>query len=90
MISQYALEERDDNGNPSGNFFFTKEQAKDAAREVVSTHLHKEGKDLDDYILANFWDAWRFMDAANDGKIEAARMPTFMREICHDASLNLQ
>ena len=89
MITQYALEERDDNGQPNGNFYLEKEQAKAAATEVVATHKNLSGKELDDYMLANFWDAWRFIDSANDGKVEAARMAGFMREICHDASLNL-
>jgi hypothetical protein len=38
MIATYALEMKDDQGQPSGHFFFDKDAARSAAAEVVSTN----------------------------------------------------
>ena len=89
MIQNYAMEETDDKGMPNGKFFLDQEQARRASEEVVSTHLNLFGQELKNYVDGNFYDVWSQMDAAGDGKIEAERMPTFFRMLCHDSALNI-
>ena len=89
MITNYAIEERDDNGHPTGKFYIDEENALAASREVVGTHLHLSGKKLEDYLDYNFADTWNYYNAAGDGKIEPDRMSTFFRMLCKDANLNL-
>ena len=90
MIGRYAIEGRDDDGNPNHQFYLDEEQARMASEEVAATHLHLQGQALKNYMDANFMDAWNYYNTANDGKIEADRMTTFFRFFTHDANLNIQ
>ena len=90
MISQFAMEERNEDGSPSGRFYLNKDLARKASIEVLKTHKGLRGADLDNWMLANFEDTWSYYDTARDGKIEADRMCTFMRYLTHDANLNIQ
>ena len=90
MIEEYAIEGRDqETGMPNGNFYLDKEQARRASEEVVKTHLHLYGQDLNNFLEGNFYDAWNYMNSADDGKVEAERMPTFFRMLCHDNTLDI-
>ena len=53
----------------------------------MQTHFHLTGQALKNYMDGNFWDAWRFMDSAEDGKVEAERIPTLLRMVAHDNRL---
>ena len=89
MISSFAMEERNKDGSPSGKFYLNKDLARKASEAVLSTHMKLKGKDLENWMLANFEDTWSYYDTARDGKIEADRMCTFMRYLTHDANLNI-
>ena len=89
MISSFAMEERNKDGSPSGKFYLNKSLAKQASEDVLKTQLGLKGKDLENWMLANFEDTWSYYDTARDGKIEADRMCTFMRYLTHDANLNI-
>ena len=90
MITNYAHEGRDDaTGAPNGKFFLDKDNAYRASEEVVSTHLHLQGKELKDYLTYNFDEAWDFYDVNRENSIEADRMSTFFRYLCKNAALNI-
>ena len=89
MISSFAMEERNKDGSPSGRFYLNKELARKASLSVLETQKHLSGKDLDNWMLANFEDTWAYYNTALDGKIEADRMCTFMRYLAQDANLNI-
>jgi len=69
LISNYALEVRDVNGQPTGHFFLNKEQAKLAADEISGTH------DTSKVDSRTFEDTWNHFDVNNDGLIEVERGP---------------
>jgi hypothetical protein len=39
MITNYAVEEATPEGKPTGKFVFKKQNAKDAAYEILKTHM---------------------------------------------------
>eukprot|EP00356_Strombidium_inclinatum_P004636 CAMPEP_0170491156 /NCGR_PEP_ID=MMETSP0208-20121228/10489_1 /TAXON_ID=197538 /ORGANISM="Strombidium inclinatum, Strain S3" /LENGTH=218 /DNA_ID=CAMNT_0010766683 /DNA_START=1 /DNA_END=658 /DNA_ORIENTATION=+ len=74
MITKYAVEESTNEGKPTGKFFFRHANAKQAAYEIVETHLGLKGKAAQDYLDQNFDKTFKHFDTAADGKIEADRM----------------
>ena len=90
MIKTYAKEGKNPDGTPNGKFYLDKEAGRRASEEVVHTHLKLSGKALDDYLLHNFEETWNYWDVNHENLIEADRMSTFFRALCHDANLNIQ
>lgn len=39
LINTYAIEQRDESGNPSGNFYLDRAGVEKVANEVVGTHF---------------------------------------------------
>ena len=89
MISNYAMESADKDGNPTGQFYFNHITAFTAASEILKTHLNLEGKAADDYLDKYFDKTWEHFDTASDGKIETARMGGFFRFLCANMQINL-
>jgi len=42
-----------------------------------------------DFMSANFDEAWDYYDVNHENLVEADRMSTFFRYLCHDAMLNI-
>ena len=82
MYDTYANESMDKDGLPNGQFWVNEANAKKAAAEIVGTHLHLLGADQKAFVDANFPAAWARYDVNEEGKIEADRMPIFLRHIC--------
>ena len=89
MISNYAKEGRNPDGTPNGKFYLDYDSGKKAAEEVVTTHLKLKGEKLKDYLAHNYDQTWDFYDVNKENLIEADRMSTFFRYLCHDANLNI-
>ena len=89
MINKYALELSTPEGKPTGQFVFKKMNAKQAAYEIVDTHLGLKGAEAEKYLTENFDKTWSHFDTANDGKVEAARMSGFFRFLCGNMQINL-
>ena len=90
MIGTYAKEGMNTDGQPNGKFFLDRDSGYRASEEVVATHLKKTGQELKDYLAHNFDEAWDYYDVNKENLIEADRMSTFFRYLCHDANLNIQ
>ena len=58
MISKYALEISKPDGTPTGEFVFKYPHAKQAAYEIVDTHLGLKGAEAEDYLSKYFDKAW--------------------------------
>ena len=84
MIRDFAVEGHDDStGKPNGQFFLTKSKTKDAAYEVLATHLDLKTKKEQDAHLNKYFDAvWKHMDVNDSGKLEAVEINKFMRTLC--------
>ena len=57
----------------------TEEKAREAALEVVGTHLHLNGDKGKDYIKNLFPALWARFDVNEEGRIEIDRAPVFLR-----------
>jgi hypothetical protein len=77
LIKTYALEMKDENGNPSGHMFLDKDAAQRVSNEVVGTHM--KGVDQAKYLAEHFPETWDHFDVNHDGLIEVERMPQFLR-----------
>ena len=89
MITKYALELATPEGAPTGEFVFKYVNARQAAWEILDTHMGLKGKDADKYMDEYFDKTWKHFDTAGDGKIEAARMSGFFRFLCGNMLITL-
>lgn len=89
MISTYALEGKNKDGSPNGQFWINEAGARAAASEVLHTHKGLNGAALSDYLNAYFGKAWNHFDVNRGGKVEVIKMPQFMRFLASDQSLSL-
>ena len=89
MITNYAVELATPEGKPTGNFVLRYNNAKQAAYEVVGTHLGLKGKDAEDYISKYFDSTFKHFDTSGSGEIEAARMSGFFRYLCGNMQITL-
>ena len=91
MIREYALEEHDkETGKPIGKFTVTKSKTKEAAMEVLATHLKiVEKKEAEEYLAKYFDAVWNHMDVNETGKLEAVELNKFMRTLCKPKAENI-
>ena len=89
MINNYALELATPEGKPTGQFVFKPGQAKQAAYEIIDTHLGLKGAEAEDYLNKYFDKTFAHFDTANYGYIEADRMSGFFRYLCGNMQINL-
>ena len=90
MISNYAMEEKTDDGVPSGRFWMNESITRAAAREVLETHKGLTGDKLNQYLETYFAKAWGHFDVNRTGLIEVIKMPQFMRFLASDQYMSLQ
>jgi|TARA_B110000285_G_scaffold215407_1_gene261712 hypothetical protein len=81
LIENYAIEMKDKNDKPTGNFFFDKKAAQAAAKEVVKDHASNDQSILQN----NFEDTWNHFDVNKDALVEVERMPQFFRYMLGNA-----
>ena len=89
VIGKYAVETRDKDGKPTGQYYLDKAGAKSLADEVVGTHTGRKGADKTDYIGKVFDSAWDRADVNGEGKIEVARSAPLMRNIIGNQQADL-
>ena len=89
ILKEYALEEKDKTGNPTGNFFMNKKWTQVASREVLQKFKKLEGNDLEKYMNQYFGRTWEHFDVTDSNMLDALDMPAFMKYLCSDQSLDL-
>jgi hypothetical protein len=89
MIEQYALEQKNKDGTPSGLFWMDEAATRAAAREVLETNCRLAGKARDNWLNTYFEKAWNHFDVNRTGKVEVIKMPQFMRFLCSDQQMYL-
>ena len=89
MINTYALEGKNKDGSPNGNFVMDEPGTRAAAAEVLSTHKGLKGAALQKYLAAYFPKAWAHFDVNRGGKVEVIKMPQFMRFLASDQTMSL-
>ena len=90
MIQNYAMEEKTDDGVPSGRFWMNESITRAAAREVLETHKGLTGSKLNEYLDTYFQKAWGHFDVNRTGLVEVIKMPQFMRFLASDQYMSLQ
>jgi hypothetical protein len=89
MIEQYSLEGKNKDGSPNGQFWIDEANARAASSEVLDTHRHLTGKAREDYLKTYFPRTFAHFDVNRAGKVEAIKMPQFMRFLCSDQQMYL-
>ena len=89
MIEQYALEQKNKDGTPSGKFWMDEAATRAAAREALETNCKVTGKARDNWLNTYFAKAWNHFDVNRTGKIEVIKMPQLMRFLCSDQQMYL-
>jgi hypothetical protein len=90
MIQNYAMEEKTEDGVPSGRFWMNESITRAAAREVLETHKGLSGNKLNEYLDTYFQKAWGHFDVNRTGLVEVIKMPQFMRFLASDQYMSLQ
>ena len=89
MVKTYALEGKNKDGSPNGNFVMDEAGTRAAAREVLATHKGLTGEALSTYLNTYFAKAWSHFDVNKGGKVEVIKMPQFMRFLASDQTMSL-
>jgi ABC-type Zn2+ transport system substrate-binding protein/surface adhesin len=89
MIEQYALEGKNKDGSPNGQFWLDEALARSASNEVLETNCKVTGKAREGYLKTYFPRTWAHFDVNRTGKVEAIKMPQFMRFLCSDQQMYL-
>lgn len=89
MIEQYALEGKNKDGSPNGQFWLDEAGARAAASEVLNTHKGLKGAALDSYLKTYWKKAWGHFDVNLTGKIEVIKAPQLMRFLASDQYMYL-
>ena len=75
MIENYALEEKTEDGLPTGKFWINEAICRAACSEVLATHKGLTGKKLTEYLDTYFTKTWGHFDVNRTGLIEVIKMP---------------
>jgi hypothetical protein len=89
MVEQYALEGKNKDGSPNGQFWMDEAGARSAASEVLHTHRNLVAAPRADYLKTYFPRSWAHFDVNRTGKIEAIKMPQLIRFLCSDQQMYL-
>lgn len=89
ILKEYALEQKDDKGAPSGSFLMNKKWTQVAAREVLEKHKKLNGEALDKYMNQYFGRTWEHFDVNESNVLDALDMPAFMKYLSSDQGLDL-
>ncbi len=89
MIKTYALEGKNKDGSPNGNFVMDEATTRAAASEVLETHKGLTGDAKKKYLDTYFPRTFAHFDVTKGGKIEVIKMPQFMRFLASDQYMSL-
>ena len=89
MIKTYALEGKNKDGSPNGQFFMDEATTRAASSEVLETHKGLKGGAKNDYLKTYFPRTWAHFDVNKTGKVGVEVMPQFMRFLASDQTLSL-
>ena len=89
MIEQYALEGKNKDGSPNGQFWMDEAATRAAAGEVLSTHRQLNGVAKETYLKTYFPRTWAHFDVNKTGKVEAIKMPQLIRFLASDQQMAL-
>ena len=89
MIKAYALEGKNKDGSPNGNFMMDEASTRLAASEVLDTHKGMHGDEKKKYLDQFFPRTFAHFDVTKEGKLEVIKMPQFMRFLASDQYMSL-
>merc|ERR1719263_2625852 len=76
-------------GQKTGEFTMSKAQAREQAKEVLSTHMSLKGAAAEEYLNKNFDKSWDHFDVNHEGKVAAATMSPFFRHLTGNVMIDL-
>lgn len=85
LINNYAVELKDKDGKPTGNFFLDQDGARDACTEVLQNNSHFDDSKTRNFLTEHFESTWEHFDVNKDGIVEVGRFPQFLRYFTGDA-----
>ena len=84
VLSEYALEEKDVKGNPTGTFKLNKKETGSLSREMISKVKKLEGDKLDKYMDQYFGRTWEHFDVNETGFLETTDINGFCHYLLSD------
>ena len=89
MCKTYALEGKNKDGSPNGNFQMDEASTRAAATEVLETHKNMKGDEKKKYLDTYFARTFAHFDVNKEGKLDVIKMPQFMRFLANDQYMSL-
>ena len=89
ILTEYALEEKDLKGNPTGIFKLNKKMTTDLSREMISKVKDLQGDKIDEYMNQYFTRTWEHFDVNETGFLDKTDMSGFCKYLLSDQSVDL-
>ena len=84
MCKAFALEGKNKDGSPNGNFMMDEAATRSAASEVLETNKGLKGDEKKKYLDSFFPRTFAHFDVTKEGKLDVIKMPMFMRFLASD------
>ena len=89
VLNEYALEKKDEKGEPSGTFFMDMKNAKLLVKDLIKKVKGFDDAKTNTYVQQYFQRTWEHFDVNNDGLLDANDMTAFCKYFASDQSLDL-
>ena len=91
VIDEYALEQKNAKGSPSGVFKMDKKQTMNLGKEVIKRvkKLDDKPAEVDKYMNQFFARTWEHFDVNQSGLLETMDMTAFMKYLASDQGIDL-
>jgi hypothetical protein len=83
IVEDFSTKQEATDANPGG-VVLTKFNGEPASRRFVEASLHIDGEKLDKFMASEFPNAWKKYDVNNEGYIQEAVVPTYLRSLLGD------
>jgi len=83
-----SIDGKGENPKPSGKFYLSKDNARKAAVEVLSTHFGLKGAEGEKFLGLRYEDAWNYYDVNKTGMIDAVEVKNFNSRVLRLECLN--
>ena len=89
VLTEYALEEKDTKGNPTGTFKLNKKMTTDLSREMITKVKDLHGDKVDEYMNQYFGRTWEHFDVNETGFLDKNDMTGFSKYLLSDQNVDL-
>ena len=84
VLTEYALEEKDSKGNPTGIFKLNKKETGNLSRDIIAKVKDLHGEKAEEYMNQYFGRTWEHFDVNETGFLDKTDMSGFSKYLLSD------